>query len=235
MVRKSYSSLLPIICIILFGFVTAGIILGRTVTVFSENATIKSKHCVVIDAGHGGVDGGATSCSGILESHMNLEIAKRLNDMLRILGVETKMIRETDISIFTSGNTIAEKKISDLKNRVEIVNGEENGILISIHMNYFTDSRYSGAQVFYAPTEHSKELASKLQSSLNGTLKPTTNRQIKKADGIYLMQHIQCPAVLVECGFISNFQENALLSDPRYQQKLCGILATNICTYLSNA
>lgn len=233
--NNAYLTFLPVICLILAGFITAAVLLSRSITVMSENRPAERNRCIIIDAGHGGVDGGATSCTGILESQLNLQIAQRLDDLLHFLGADTKMIRNSDISVFTSGQTIAQKKISDLKERVRIVNSEENAILVSIHMNHFPDSRYSGAQVFYAPTQESESLAKQLQSAFKETINPTSTRQVKKADGIYLMQHIQCPGVLVECGFISNHEENARLNDPSYQQKLCGVITTTLCSFLSKA
>ena len=156
---------------------------------------------------------------------MNLQIALRLNDMLQMLGVQTKMIRTSDVSVYTSGDTIAAKKVSDLKQRVRMVAETENPVLVSIHMNHFTDSRYSGPQVFYAPTQDSQTLAKGMQETLRTHVTPANNRQVKPADGIYLMQHVSCPAILVECGFISNHQENAMLNDTGYQQKLCAVMA----------
>ena len=105
----------------------------RTVSVMVEAAPLKRGNCIIIDAGHGGEDGGATSCRGVLESTYNLEISLRLNDLLHLLGYDTRMIRTTDTSIYTKGETIAQKKISDLKERVRIVNETENALLLSIH------------------------------------------------------------------------------------------------------
>jgi len=187
---------------------------------------------VIIDAGHGGVDGGSTSCTGVLESAINLEIALKLEDLLHLLGIDTLMIRTTDCSVYTKGETIAAKKVSDLKERARIVNGTENAVLISIHQNHFSDSRYYGAQVFYAPTAGSSILAKQLQSALITTLNPGSNRQSKKADGVYLMQQITRPGVLIECGFLSNHQEEAKLRDTAYQQKLCCVIAGTVSTYL---
>ena len=150
----------------------------RTVSVMVEAAPLKRGNCIIIDAGHGGEDGGATSCRGILESTYNLEISLRLNDLFHLLGYDTRMIRTTDTSIYTKGETIAQKKISDLKERVRIVNKTENALLLSIHQNNFTDSRYSGAQVFYAGTEGSAQLAKLLQERLVSTLNPGTLQDI---------------------------------------------------------
>ena len=196
----------------------------RTVSVMVEAAPLKRGNCIIIDAGHGGEDGGATSCRGVLESTYNLEISLRLNDLLHLLGYDTRMIRTTDTSIYTKGETIAQKKISDLKERVRIVNKTENALLLSIHQNNFTDSRYSGAQVFYAGTEE----------RLVSTLNPGSNRKCKKSDGVYLMEHIDCTGVLIECGFLSNAEEEAKLSCGTYQKKLCCVIAATVSQYLSN-
>lgn len=231
-IRKLYISLLPIYIIILAVFLLIGIGGSRAVTVLSANAPLNDRKTVVIDAGHGGVDGGATSCTGVLESKFNLEIALKLNDLMHLLGVDTVMIRETDCSVYTQGETIAQKKVSDLKERVRIVNSNENALLISIHQNLFSDSKYSGAQVFYAPTEGSETLARQLQSELIRTVNPGSHRQVKKADGIYLMQNIKIAGALIECGFLSNPQEEYLLRDTTYQQKLCSVIACTVSNYL---
>ena len=206
----------------------------RTVSVMVEAAPLKRGNCIIIDAGHGGEDGGATSCRGVLESTYNLEISLRLNDLLHLLGYDTRMTRTTDTSIYTKGETIAQKKISDLKERVRIVNKTENALLLSIHQNNFTDSRYSGAQVFYAGTEGSAQLAKLLQEKLVSTLNPGSNRKCKKSDGVYLMEHIDCTGVLIECGFQSNAEEEAKLSCGTYQKKLCCVIAATVSQYLSN-
>ena len=125
---------------------------SKAVTVLSESSPVLRSCRIVIDAGHGGIDGGATSCSGKRESTYNLEIALRLEDLMHLLGHDTKMIRTTDVSVYTKGETIAQQKNSDLKERVRIVHEAENSLLISIHQNHFSDSKYHGAQVFYADT-----------------------------------------------------------------------------------
>lgn len=211
----------------------AGIFFGnQAVTVISEGLPIKRDCCIIIDAGHGGVDGGATSCTGKLESAFNLEIAQRLDDLFHLLGFHTYMIRTTDISVYTKGETIAQKKVSDLKERVRICNETENAVLLSIHQNNFSDSRYSGAQVFYAPTKDSDSLAKALQDSFKSTVNPGSNRQTKKADGVYLMEHIDCTGILVECGFLSNPQEEAKLRSEEYQKKLCSVIAATVSNFL---
>ena len=206
---------------------------SRAVTATVKTAPVERGSCIVIDPGHGGEDGGATSCTGRLESTYNLEISLRLNDLLRLLGCETRMIRTTDTSVYTKGETIAQKKASDLKERVRIVNETENALLLSIHQNNFPDSRYSGAQVFYAGTQGSEALAKKLQQNLVASLNPGSNRKSKRSDGVYLMEHIDCTGVLIECGFLSNAAEEARLKSPEYQKRLCCVIAATVREYLT--
>lgn len=206
---------------------------SRAVSVLAQKIPLVRQNTIIIDAGHGGEDGGATSCTGKLESAFNLEIALKLNDLLHLLGYDTVMIRTTDCSVYTQGDTIAAKKVSDLKERVRIVNETENALLVSIHQNTFSDSRYSGAQVFYGPQGESQALAAALQTAFCETLNPGSNRKCKKADNVYLMQHIDCTGVLVECGFLSNPEEEAKLWDANYQQKICCVIAATVTEFLT--
>lgn len=209
-------------------------IASQTVTVLSESAENERNTCIIIDPGHGGEDGGAISITGQPESKFNLEISVRLNDLLQLLGYDTKMIRTSDVSIYTEGESLSQKKISDLKERVRIINDTENGLLLSIHQNHFPDPRYIGAQVFYAGTQGSELLAKQLQSALISAMNPGNNRKIKKISGVYLMEHIQCPGVLIECGFLSNAAEENNLTNPDYQKKLSCVIATSVSQYVSN-
>ena len=147
--KYNYRKMICIYIIVIMAMIAFASAASKSVTVFSEKSEIENRKVIVIDAGHGGVDGGATSSSGVLESKTNLEIAIRLRDVCRLLGIKTIMIRTEDVSVYTSGQTIAAKKVSDLKERVRIVNEQPDCILISIHQNYFSDNKYSGAQIFY--------------------------------------------------------------------------------------
>lgn len=230
--KKRIVSYLVFYCF-LFAVLIAMTYLGdRTVTVLSQSGVSKDRHCIIIDAGHGGEDGGAISCTGIRESDINLEIAIKLQDLFHLLGYDTKMIRITDKSVYTQGDTIAAKKVSDLKERVRIINETENALVISIHQNNFSDSRYSGAQIFYSSKEDSAALARQMQSNFVQTLNPGSNRKTKKSQGVYLMEHIQCTAVLVECGFLSNPQEEAKLRSKGYQKSICCVIACSVSNYL---
>lgn len=228
---KLFKNLAPLYSVVIMTFLLTAIIGDRAITALAQTQPLPRGCVYVIDAGHGGIDGGATSCTGILESQLNLEIALRLDDMMHLLGHDTLMIRTTDKSVYTSGNTIASQKVSDIKQRVKTVNETENGFLVSIHQNTFPDGRYRGAQVFYAPDDDSREVAGELQTALIHTLNPGSNRKSKKADGIYLMEHITRPGVLIECGFLSNVEEEAMLRSSAYQKKLCAVIATTLSAH----
>lgn len=213
-----------------------GTFLGNeAVTTISEMIPVERLHRIVIDAGHGGEDGGAVSCSGKNESSFNLQIALRLNDLLHLLGYDTVMIRSTDTAVYTSGQTISQKKVSDLKQRVRIVDRTQNALLLSIHQNTFPEGKYSGAQVFYANTAGSEELAKLLQADLVSALNPGSSRKAKQGSGIYLLDKINATGVLVECGFLSNQQEEAKLATPEYQKKICCVISAGIARALASA
>lgn len=232
--RKNWVGMLPFYLLAAILFIGTAKWGSNTVTTISQNTPVERHRTVVIDAGHGGIDGGATSCTGVLESTINLQIALRLDDLMHLLGYQTVMIRTTDTSVYTEGNSIAAQKVSDLKERVRIVNGTENALLISIHQNTFADSQYGGAQVFYGGAADSRELAGALQSALVSAVNPGSNRKCKKADGVYLMQNIRCTGVLVECGFLSNPSEEARLRSEDYQKKLCCVIASAVSSFLEN-
>ena len=207
---------------------------SEAVSVISEKRSPEWGQCIIIDPGHGGEDGGAISCTGFPESEYNLKIALRLNDLFHLLGYLTKMIRTEDISVYTTGETLSQKKISDLKERVRICNETKDSLLISIHQNMFSDNQYNGAQVFYAKTAGSKELAEKMQTLFISSLNPGSHRKVKKSNNIYIMEHVTCPAVLVECGFLSNPLEEAALRTEEYQKKICCVIVSSVEMFLSN-
>lgn len=231
--KKKYLYLIPIYALVILALLLTIFFGNRMITVISQNAPVKPGYCFVIDAGHGGVDGGAVSCTGAYESHINLEIAIRLNDLMHLLGHPTKMIRTTDISIFTNGTSIAAKKSSDLKERVRIVNETDGAILLSIHQNHFFDSYYSGGQMFYPKTQGSQLLANMLQSDFVSALNPGSNRKAKPAEGLYLMKNIHKTGVLIECGFLSNYEEEYQLRTAEYQKKICCVIATTCGKYIN--
>ncbi|MBQ7871851.1 MAG: N-acetylmuramoyl-L-alanine amidase [Oscillospiraceae bacterium] len=183
---------------------------------------------VVVDPGHGGEDGGAVSGDGVEESRLNLEVSLRLNELLRFTGQRTIMTRSEDISISDEGlDTIKARKASDLRNRVALVNGTENAVLLSIHQNSLPSSTVThGAQVFWNTQPGAEELAVCIQDVLNGAVN-TGNEKHPKAipQTIYLTKHAQAPSVVVECGFLSNPAETLQLQQPAYQVKLAAAVA----------
>ena len=192
-----------------------------------ESAAVQRTGPLVLDAGHGGEDGGAVSLTGTPESQINLAIVLKLRDVLGLYGVDPIVLREEDISLHDDdANTLREKKRSDLKNRVAAIEAVEGGTLLSIHQNTYPGSRYHGAHVFYAPTEGSQELAEHFQNSIKAALQPDNERAVKRIpDTVYIMNHVTCPAVLIECGFLTNPEEEALLRDEDYQRKLSAVIA----------
>ena len=189
---------------------------------------------VIIDAGHGGEDGGA-EVDGVLEKDINLSIADKLADTLRLCGVRVTEIRDEDISIYDdSAQSLREKKVSDLKHRVEIVNGSENNILVSIHQNKFDNSAYSGAQVFYSSNnDKSRVLAGSIRNSVVSLLQNDNTRELKPANSdIYLLDNATVPAVIVECGFLSNDEERAKLLDSGYQSEMAYSIAMGVLEYI---
>lgn len=189
---------------------------------------------VIIDAGHGGEDGGA-EVDGVLEKDINLSIADKLADTLRLCGVRVTEIRDEDISVYDdSAQTLREKKVSDLKHRVEIVNGSENNILVSIHQNKFDNSAYSGAQVFYSSNnDKSRVLAESIRNSVVSLIQNDNTRELKPANSdIYLLDNATVPAVIVECGFLSNDEERAKLLDSGYQSEMAYSIAMGVLEYI---
>ncbi len=192
---------------------------------------------IVLDAGHGEPDGGAVGKSGIKEQELNLKIAKILQGLLEQCGMQVVMTRTDEQGIYDSDGTIRQKKRSDMANREKLMNDSEADMFLSIHMNKFTDSKYSGPQVFYSPNcDESKTLAQILQKELIAVLKPDSEREIKKATSdIYLLKKAKIPSALIECGFLSNPQEEEKLKDEDYQKSIAWAIYCSVIKYFSQA
>ncbi len=200
----------------------------------SSKLTENNFPVIIIDAGHGGEDGGAVGTDGTNEKDINLEIAFKLNDILSVMGYQTRMVRESDISIHNQGaDTLREKKVSDLHNRAAIMDEYENCLYVSIHQNKYEDSRIWGAQTFYSPNDTaSKSLAQFIQSSIATVIQPDNKRQIKQSGtSIYVLYNATKPAVMVECGFLSNPNELSQLKSEEYQSKMAFSIMSGIINY----
>lgn len=187
---------------------------------------------ILIDAGHGGADGGAVGADGTQEKEINLAITQPLADILRVFGYAVVTTRDTDISIHDADVTgIKNQKVSDIHNRLELAQGSL--VTISIHQNKFPQTQYSGTQVFYSANNPASEgLAAAIRESVLALLQPENNRHLKKAgESIYLLHNCTAPAVLVECGFLSNEQEREKLKTAEYQQKMAFAIAGGTLQY----
>lgn len=186
---------------------------------------------ILVDPGHGGADGGAVAPDGTQEKDINLAISHHLADMLRIMGYEVGMTRTADEMVDAVGETMRARKVSDIKNRLAMV--EQADLTVSIHQNKFPQSQYFGTQVFYSGNNAaSKELADIIRSNVVGQLQPDNKRELKKGDSsVYLLHKATKPIALVECGFLSNEQELAQLKDPVYQEKLALTVACSVLQY----
>lgn len=192
---------------------------------------------IVIDAGHGGEDSGAVAENKILEKDINLDIALKLKDMLVSSGFKILMTRVGDVSIYDKGKNknLRQKKASDMKNRLKLINSAPGNVLISIHQNKFPEKKYSGTQVFFSKNnEWSEILAKSIQLSVKSLLQPENDREVKPAaKNIYILHNSNVPAVIVECGFMSNEEELDKLTQEDYRLKMafsiyCGILNSNL-------
>lgn len=189
---------------------------------------------IVLDAGHGGEDGGAVSPEGVAESGLNLAIVYRLRDVFLFLGRETLLTRSTEEAIYApEAQTLREKKRSDLENRVALVNAQPQPVLISIHQNSLpSHPSVRGAQVFCNAVEPAAALSQAVQAALNRSVNPDNEKVAKAIDSsIYLMKNVHCPAILVECGFLSNAADTQLLMTQQHQLKLALSIAAGFLQY----
>ena len=204
----------------------------------SDNVEVSSyfyPETVIIDPGHGGEDGGAVGNKIYFEKDINLDISQKLELILTLHGINTDMTRRTDISLGENvSDSLRKRKIADLKKRVEKILTNSNAIVISVHQNSFPqDERCSGAQVFFSENNiKSKFLAKEVQCCLKRGIDNSNTRQEKVADNnIFLLKKIMCPAILVECGFLSNKNELVMLNSESYRTKLALCIASGFFEY----
>lgn len=198
-------------------------------------AVPSSGKTVILDAGHGSPDEGAESKNGTTEAEINLKITLEVQKLLEQSGTTVILTRSDENSIYDlDKKTLREKKISDIKNRVKIGNESSSDIFVSVHLNKIPESRYYGWQCFYnTKNEKSKSLAENLQKSLNEAIEKENNREVKKLESVYIMKNVEIPISIVECGFLSNPEEEQELQTKEYQEKLAWGIYTGINRYFN--
>ncbi len=222
----------PVLGLCLLAMVVMAVKYGSVHVTGSGDAYIKEMPVVVIDAGHGGMDPGKVGVDGSLEKDINLAVAERLKTYLEQDDVKVIMTRETDTGLYS--DTDSRKKMADMRNRCEIIEESGADLVVSIHQNSYHEESVSGGQVFYyRDSSKGKALAEILQDRFDYVL-GDQNRRLPKANGnYYLLLHVKCPIVIVECGFLSNRKEAALLNSGEYQDKLAYTIHMGIMEYLN--
>ncbi|SDB38238.1 N-acetylmuramoyl-L-alanine amidase [Ruminococcaceae bacterium FB2012] len=217
-----------------YEIIDGGVKTGRK-AVETSAETVLQRPVIVLDAGHGGADGGCVSVNGIPEKNINLSILLTTRDMLDLLGYDVRCTRETDVSIHDQGiEGLAKQKKSDMDNRLAIINESGAELAVSIHQNQFTDPKYSGAQMFFkADSPESSALADILRERFRVWLQPDNERETKPVGSeLFLIHNAKCPAVMAECGFLSNPAEASKLETPNYQQEVAMVIADGINCYV---
>ena len=222
---KSFKLLLPLLFLLIF---TTVFFLHKSEGL--PSFSVKNRFCVVLDAGHGSPDGGAVGVNGTQEKDINLDVVLKLREILESRGLKVILTRESDSGIFDSNaETIHEKKISDMKRRLDIINNSNADLFISVHMNSFTDSISNGLHVFYSRNHpQAEETAIRIQEKISALTGAKTHAVKTASESLYLMKNPVPPSILVECGFLSNPQEETLLNDENYRAKIAFAIAEAI-------
>ncbi len=209
--------------------------LGREVARYTDADGVKIREkqmCVVIDAGHGGDDPGKVGINDALEKDINLKIAQRLKTLLEAQDINVVMTRESEAGLYDAG--VSNKKVQDMKRRIEIIDDAQPVITVSIHQNSYPEEYVHGAQVFYYTSSvEGKRLADTLQDALINIADPENTRVTKANDSYYLLKKTGTPIVIVECGFLSNYVEAEKLVTEEYQEKIAWALHMGILRYLN--
>lgn len=198
---------------------------------------VDSAPIIIVDAGHGGFDGGAVATDGTSEKNINLSIALQVGEMLSVNGYKVIYTRTEDTGTEDNSDaSISKRKVSDLNNRLELMSKHRDGVFVSIHLNKFTSSNVSGAQVFYSGAfEEARKLSVSIQDSIVSLIQPENVRVVKKAtSSTFLLDKAKVPAVIVECGFLSNQTELQLLKTDEYQKQMAFAIFCGIVNYFQN-
>lgn len=231
--KKRLLAMLSMVCVALFVFTFQ--IANKSNTVPTVSLPVSNK-VIVLDAGHGKPDEGAESSNGTTEAETNLKIALKVQSLLEQSGSTVILTRSDENAIYDlDKNTLREKKISDIHNRVKIGNESSADIFVSIHLNKIPEQQYYGWQCFYKQNdEQSTLLAKSLQENLNEAIQKENKRVAMKLDNVYIIKHVEIPISIVECGFLSNAEEEAQLLDDEYQNKLAWGIYNGIIDYFYN-
>lgn len=195
------------------------------------SVTGNDKRIIVIDAGHGGIDPGKVGINNVLEKDINLQIANLIKGKLEAEDITVVMTRDSDMGLYNDSDS--NKKLSDMKKRCKIIDESECMLTVSIHQNSYHEESASGPQVFYYDgSKKGAELAHKIQQQLIEALKPSKIRTEKANDSYYLLKNVACPVVIVECGFLSNWNEATLLCDAVYQEKVAEAVFNGILEFI---
>ena len=222
-------------------FIICLIMLGIIVPIASKEKSIQivalpvSNKVIILDAGHGLPDQGAESKNGVTENAINLVITLKVQKLLEQAGATIILTRSDENGIYDlDKNTLREKKVSDIKNRVKIGNNSSANIFVSIHLNKIPQSEYSGWQTFFKKNdENSRKLAKLIQTNLNEAIQKENKRKEHVITGKYIVDHVEIPTVIVECGFLSNPEEEELLQIDEYQDKIAWGIYTGIMDYFN--
>lgn len=233
--RKSICLALMLLLLGTFAFSYEKEKLGKKQEIQSTASTPTSSKVVVIDAGHGVPDEGAQSSNGTTEAETNLKIALKLQNLLEQSGCTVVLTRSDENAIYDlDKTTLREKKVSDIRNRVKIGNNASADLFVSIHLNKIPQQQYWGWQCFYnSKNENSIKLAKKIQSNLNESIQKDNKRVVMKLDSVYIMKHVEIPITIVECGFLSNPEEEKHLLEDEYQNKLAWGIFNGINEYFN--
>ena len=222
------------ILVIAFLYVLFFDLLTESRAFISAMARENGKNIVIIDAGHGGEDPGAIGNNGVYEKDLNLSIAVMIGEILSDNGFAVTYTRLEDKLLYTAEENIKGiRKISDLKNRCKIAAEYPNSIFLSIHMNSYGNSKYSGLQAYYSQNnDGAKLLAESIQSTVKEEVQNENNRSIKSGKDIYILEHTKNVSVLIECGFLTNPEECQKLSEKEYQKRLSLAIVCGIIRYM---
>ena len=237
--KKKIVKILSVVMIFIFAYIITGYNVNNTKNQSKTIETVAlpiNNKVIVLDAGHGVPDEGAQSSNGTTEAESNLKIALKVQNLLEQSGATVILTRSDENAIYDlDSKTLKQKKISDIHNRIKIGNESSADIFVSIHLNKIPQQQYWGWQTFYKQeSPEGQKLATSIQNSLNKSIQKENKRVPMKIENVYIIKHVEIPTTIVECGFLSNPEEEQLLLNNEYQDKLAWGIYTGIMDYFYN-